>query len=84
MPFDQNVSLPMFIPNRISKKQLYSLFGSLSDHTTKDAGAQASGQVRLQKDEPRIIAGRNIKAITNCAAFLVRMMVTSGRVEMTT
>lgn len=56
MPFDQNVSLPMFIPNRISKKQLYSLFGSLSDHTTKDAGAQASGQVRLQKDEPRIIA----------------------------
>ncbi|XP_052679067.1 uncharacterized protein LOC128159889 [Crassostrea angulata] len=56
IPFDQNVSLPMFIPNRINKKQLYSLFGFLSDHTTKYAGAQSLTQVSPQKDEPRVIA----------------------------
>lgn len=56
IPFDQNVSLPMFIPNRINKKQLYSLFGSLSDHTTKYAGAQSLRQVSLQKDDPQVIA----------------------------
>eukprot|EP00105_Crassostrea_gigas_P002353 XP_011414853.1 PREDICTED: tripartite motif-containing protein 3 [Crassostrea gigas] len=56
MPFDQNVSLPMFIPNRINKKQLYSLIGFLSDHTTKYAGAQSLRQVSPQKDEPRVIA----------------------------